>query len=230
MQKEVYIFRGQSSESYKSFSKRMYELGNTLLEKLGPHALKASLTTRRPPRISIIPFKKDKIAVFSLRGRKGDDTGFLSEIQGFDGGYQVEEAIPVAYEKTWEDRNPTPGECLLTLFHKKADLDYEVFIRRWHEGHTPLSLKLHPLWNYVRNVVEKKTSEHGAWYDGIVEEQFKKGSHLLNPLIFFGPPLKVPWHMMQVLTDTKSFIDMKRIETYLTTEVHFLSDQQSTIP
>ena len=227
MQKEIYIFRGQASESYKSFTKRMFELADVLLEQSNPDALKASLTTKQRPRISIIPFRKDKIAVFSLRGSKQDCSGFLSGIQGFAGGYQVEEALPVAYEKTWEDRSPTPGECLLTLFHKKADLDYEVFIRRWHEGHTPLSLKLHPLWNYNRNVVKKEITDPAFWYDGIVEEQFKESSHLLNPWIFFGPPLKVPRHMFQVYADTRSFIDMKRIETYLATEVHFLSDQQS---
>jgi hypothetical protein len=66
-------------------------------------------------------------------------------------------------------------------------------------------------------------SDNAIWYDGIVEEQFRESSHLLNPLVFFGPPLKVPWHMIQVLTDTRSFIDMKRIETYLATEVHFKS-------
>lgn len=228
MQKEIYIFRGQSSESYSSFTKRMFALADSLLEQLGPDALSASLTTRRPPGISIIPFKRDKVSVFSLRGRKQDASGFLSGVKGFAGAYLVEEAIPVAYEKTWEDRSPTPGECLLTLFHKKADLDYDVFIRRWHEGHTPLSLKLHPLWNYNRNVVKEDITGQSPWYDGIVEEQFKEGSHLLNPMIFFGPPLKVPRHMLQVLADTRSFIDMKKIETYLASEIHFLSSPQST--
>jgi hypothetical protein len=223
MQKEIYIFRGQSSENYKSFTKRMFDLAEVILEQCEPETLKASLTTRRPPRISVIPFRKYKIAVFSLLGRKKDGFGFLTGIQGFTGGYLVEEAIPVNYDKTWEDRSPTPGECLLTLFHRKPDLEYDLFIRRWHEGHTPLSLKLHPLWNYNRNVVKKEITGQASWYDGIVEEQFKEGSHLLNPLVFFGPLWKVPRHMIQVYADTRSFIDMKRIETYLATEVHFLS-------
>ncbi len=90
-------------------------------------------------------------------------------------------------------------------------------------GHTPLSLRLHPLWNYNRNVVNSTLTGNSKWYDGIVEEQFKKPSDLLNPLIFFGPPLKVPLHMYQVLKDTRSFIDMRKIETYLTTEFHFKS-------
>lgn len=223
MQKEIYIFRGQSSEDYPSFRKRMFELADQLLEKGEPQALKASLTTRRPPGISVIPFKKDKIAVFSLWGRKQDCSEFLSGVHGFAGSYLVEEAVPVSYEKTWEDGSQTPGECLLTLFHSKPDLEYDLFIKRWHEGHTPLSLKLHPLWNYNRNVVKKLINSDSARYDGIVEEHFLKSSHLLNPMIFFGPPLKVPRHMIQVYADTKSFIDMKRIETYLATEVHFLS-------
>ncbi len=223
MQKEIYIFRGLSSEDHKSFTDRMFELADALLEKCLPDTLKMSLTTKRPPAISVIPFKKDKIAVFSLSGRKQDCSLHLSGTGGFGGGYQVEEAIPVAYEKTWEDRSPTPGVCLLTLFHSKPNLDDERFISRWHDGHTPLSLKLHPLWNYNRNVVKKMISDNAMWYDGIVEEQFRESSQLLNPLVFFGPPLKVPWHMLQVLTDTRSFIDMKRIETYLATEVHFKS-------
>lgn len=223
MQKEIYIFRGLSSEDHKIFTGRMFEVADSLLDKCAPDTLKMSLTTKPPPGISVIPFKKDKIAVFSLSKGKQDCFDLLSETAGFVGAYQVEEAVPVAYEKNWEDRSPTPGVCLLTLFHSKPNLDYDLFISRWHDGHTPLSLKLHPLWNYNRNVVKKMIPDNAVWYDGIVEEQFRESSQLLNPLIFFGPPLKVIWHMVQVLTDTRSFIDMKRIETYLATEVHFKS-------
>jgi hypothetical protein len=223
MQKEIYIFRGSATESYGHFRKRMFELGEALLETCRPLALKASLTTRRPPMIHIIPFKRRKVAVFSLTGKTKDVTALLSETRGFSGAYLVEEAIPRAYEKTWEDREPTPGVCLLTLFHRKPGLDQELFVKRWFEGHTPLSLKLHPLWNYNRNRVTEETTGRGAWYDGIVEEQFRERSHLLNPWVFFGPTLKVPRHMFQVYTDTRGFIDMKNIETYLATEVHFLA-------
>ena len=55
-------------------------------------------------------------------------------------------------------------------------------------------------------------------FDGIVEEQFSKPSDLLNPMRFFGPLLKMPLHMMQVWMDSRSFIDMKRIEVYLAAE------------
>jgi hypothetical protein len=56
-----------------------------------------------------------------------------------------------------------------------------------------------------------------------VEEQFRTAPDLLNPLKFFGPPLKVPYHMYLVYRDTVSFIDMTRIEAYLATEIHIKS-------
>jgi len=223
MHKEIYILKSQLSEDYKRFKNRMFNLCNAVTEKYEPESLKTCLTVKPPPRISVIPFKREKIAVISLTRKTNSSIDMITQEKGFTGSYQVEEAIPVAYEKSWKDGNPTPGVCLLTLFHKKPGLDQETFINRWHHSHTPLSLRLHPLWNYNRNVVNSISSEDSKWYDGIVEEQFQKPSDLLNPFVFFGPPLKVPLHMYQVLKDTRSFIDMRRIETYLTTEIHFKS-------
>ena len=223
MQKEVYIIRGLPSEDYKAFKDRVFRLSEDVLEKNGPEKLKICLTEVRPPRISVIPFKKKKVAALSVYSSKGGAIRAITETPGYTGGYAVEEAIPVSYSKSWEDGSPTPGVCLLTLFHKKPGIDQGTFIKRWHEGHTPLSLKLHPLWNYNRNVVQGVLTDNSLWYDGIVEEQVEKASDLLNPCVFFGPLHKVPIHMYQVLMDTRSFIDMKRIETYLASEYHLKS-------
>ena len=223
MHKEVYLIKGLSSEDYKTFIDRVFELSEKVLKQDAPAKLKVCLTSARPPRISIIPFKRKKIAAISIYRNKGPLLKQLTEAEGFAGGYEVEEAIPVSYSRNWKDGEQTPGVCLLTLFHKKPGIEHETFIRRWHEGHTPLSLKLHPLWNYNRNVVAGTLCESSSWYDGIVEEQVQKASDLLNPWVFFGPPLKVPIHMYQVFMDTRSFIDMRRIETYLATEIHLKS-------
>jgi len=223
MQKAVYILKGGPVENYSVFATRMLRLARLLSKECTSGSLRITLTSRKPPLFSVIPFRRDRVAVISTSG--GDDRLFelVSEADGFKGGYLVEEAVPVAYEKYWDDLTPTPGICLLTLFHKKPGIDQEVFIRRWFEGHTPLSLKLHPLWNYNRNRVEEMITDDSAWYDGIVEEQFRTAADLLNPFNFFGPPLLVPKHMIEVYRDTKSFIDMKRIETYLATEYHIKS-------
>lgn len=223
MHKEIYILKSQLSEDYKSFKNRIFNLSSGVIDQYGPETLKTCLTVKPPPRVSVIPFKREKIAVISLTRKIYSAMDLITREQGFTGSYQVEEAIPVAYEKTWKDGDATPGVCLLTLFHKKPGLDQETFINRWHHSHTPLSLRLHPLWNYNRNVVKSILSEDSLWYDGIVEEQFHLPSDLLNPIVFFGPPLKVPLHMYQVLKDTRSFIDMRKIETYLATEFHFKS-------
>jgi len=111
--------------------------------------------------------------------------------------------------KTWQNGEPTPGVCLLTLFHQKPGIDYQTFLHRWHNSHTPLSLKLHPLWNYNRNVVKEKITEYRDWYDGIVEEQTRTRAELLNPVKFFGKPHKILQNMLAVYTDTKSFLDYK---------------------
>jgi hypothetical protein len=223
MQKEIYIIRGLPSEDYKSFKNRIFDLSEAVIKKDNPEKLKICLTLNRPPRISIIPFKRKKIASFSVHRERGPLIKTFTEAAGFAGGYAVEEAIPVSYSRNWDDGVITPGICLLTLFHRKPAIDEDTFIRRWHEGHTPLSLKLHPLWNYYRNVVSRTLTENSSWYDGIVEEQVQKEVELLNPFIFFGPPLKVPVHMFQVFMDTRSFIDMRRIETYLASEFHLKS-------
>ena len=223
MPKEIYILNGLPGEDYSEFRNRIFQLSNDLLIRFKPDSLKINLTLKAPPGISIIPFKRKKIAVLSLTRSYTEPIDMLSSADGFRGGYVVEEALPVAYEKTWKDGEATPGECLLTLFHSKPGLDRDTFIKRWHEVHTPFSLRLLPLWNYNRNVVMATLGKDSVSYDGIVEEQFRKASDLLNPLFFFGPPLKVPKHMYQVFMDSRSFIDMKRIETYLSTEIHLKS-------
>ena len=216
--KEIYILKGTSGESYPQFSERIFNLIERikLLEKI--IKIKLTLTEVLPPKISIIPFKKEKVAVISIVLDKNTDLSFIVESNGFIGSYEVEEAVPVAYKPTWELGEITPGACLLTLFHSRKDIDYDTFIDRWHNSHTPLSLRLHPLWNYIRNVVKRATVEDSVWYDGIVEEHVRSKRELLNPFIFFGPFFKVPYHMLLVYRDTKSFIDYKRIETYLVNE------------
>jgi len=223
MQKEVYLIRGTPSEDHKSFSDRIFRISEEVLHQGSHEKLKICLTLRHPPRISIIPFKRKKIASVSVYREGGAPLKSFTEAAGFAGAYEVEEALPVTYSKDWQDGQETPGACLLTLFHQKPGISHDTFIRRWHQGHTPLSLKLHPLWNYSRNVVKAKLTGDSPWFDGIVEEQVRKTPDLLNPFIFFGPPLKVPIHMYQVLKDTRSFIDMKHMETYLASEIHLKS-------
>ena len=223
MNKAMYLIRGLKEESYDDFKKRIHDLANDIYKKYDPATLKIVLTETPPPLFSIIPFRKTKIAVFSI---KNDASTFIPEIKntnGFTGAFEVTEALPVAYTKNWQDGTATPGICLLTLFNQKKNIDHKTFIDRWHNGHTPLSLKLHPLWNYNRNVVDQRNPENIENWDGIVEEHFRTKSDLLNPFKFFGHPFRIIPNMLLVYLDTKSFLDYKTIEPYLAMEYHLKS-------
>jgi hypothetical protein len=225
MNKEIYLVKGKGQESYDDFSSRIFKLVLSLVNELNPEALKFTITGEAPPRITIIPFKRSKIAAISIYKSDPEPVAAIRNSEGFYGAYRVTEALPVEYQKTWKDGTPTPGACLLTLFSKKKNIDYGTFIKRWHDSHTPLSLRIHPLWNYVRNVVDEGMSEDSAHFDGIVEEQVREASDLLNPFKFFGNPLVIIPRMLMVYYDTKSFIDYGGMETYLAEEYHIKSKE-----
>jgi hypothetical protein len=222
MRKEIYLVRGNEKEDYRAFTDRILTLARETAAIGNPEALRITLTRQAPPKISVIPFRKDKIAAFSVYKENNEAISILNCAAGFGGAFKVEEALPVVYEKTWANGESTPGACLLTLFHRKPGIDYDLFLERWHNSHTPLSLKIHPLWNYNRNVVLQKISDHPDWYDGIVEEQTRTRPELTNPFIFFGNGLEIIGNMIAVYNDIRSFLDYKRIETYLATEYHII--------
>lgn len=219
MRKEIYLIRGERQEKYGDFESRIVALARKVADHENPPGLKLTVTAEAPPVLSVIPFSRKKLAVISVFPVGGASSAILKDAQGFAGAFLVEEALPVAYERTWAPGTPTPGPCLLTLFHRRPGIDQATFLDRWHYGHTPLSLKLHPLWHYNRNVVLEKLSDHPSWYDGIVEELTRTRAELLNPFKFFGRPHRVIQNMLAVYTDTRSFLDYRRIETYLTREI-----------
>lgn len=216
--KTIYIIRGATEESYKEFNDRILDLSRKVADSTTVSWASVTLSECPPPRVSVIPFKKGKIASLSAIGAFADPPELITRSGGFAGAYQVTEALPVSYSKTWPDGQRTPGACLLTLFKKKKSLDYETFIDRWHNSHTPLSLKIHPLWHYNRNVVDKRLTDVSEPWGGIVEEHFRERRHLTNPFIFFGNPLTMWHHMIQVYMDTRSFLDYSTIEPYLVQE------------
>lgn len=225
MRKYIFLIRGENTETYEDFTARMLDTANTMALLHKPDQVKLTVTASPPPAVSIIPFKKTRIAALSVYDPRKGFMDTMQRVKGLEGVYQVKEAIPVAYTKTWADHEPTPGVCLLTLFKQKKGIDYDTFIDRWHNSHTPLSLKLHPLWNYNRNVVVDRVKETTQPWDGIVEEHFKTASDLLNPFRFFGNPLAIGYNMLRVYLDTKSFLDYKTIEPYLAREYHIMSHQ-----
>lgn len=223
MIKSIYLIRGSKEEEYYAFKKRIFKSIEDFIKENNPNAIKVVITENPPPAISIIPFKRKKIAVISVKSENSFADTNLENTDGFVSRFEVKEALPVAYSKSWNDGEATPGINLLTLFNKKKDISYKSFIDIWHNSHTPLSLKIHPLWNYNRNVVERKDEKNIENWDAVVEEHFKERSDLLNPFTFFGCPSKIIGNMIAVYRDTKNFIDYPTMEPYLAKEYHFKS-------
>ena len=98
---------------------------------------------------------------------------------------------------------------LVTLFRKPDRLSYEAFIKHWHESHTPLSLEVHPLWCYIRNVVERAVTPDAPEFHGIVEEQFRTVEDLTDPDRFYGSEE----NQRRVLEDAREFLDLEKIQT-----------------
>ena len=220
----MYVLRGKG-ESYAAWSERMKAVASDLLER-GPTRLQLTVTERPPPKVSFFPFKSDRLAIFNVYADGDDPSRFTEALRAGAGslsGYAVDEAYPVDYEKTWQDGEPTPSPILVTMLHKKSGVAADEYIRRWHDGHTPLSLEVHPLWYYQRNVVVEPVTDGAEPSDGIVLEACRTRGDLLNPARFFGGALKMVPNMIRVAKDISGFLDMKKTENYYATEYHLRS-------
>ena len=221
----MYVLRG-NGESHAAWATRMrQDLGQRLLA-LGPSKLQLTVTEGPPPKLSLFPFNDQPIAIFNVYGGSDDPSHFTDALRDAAtsvSGYAVEEAYPVNYEKAWSDGEPTPSPILLTMLHKKAGVATEEFIQRWHDGHTPLSLQIHPLWYYQRNVIREPLIEGSEPSDGIVLEACRTRGDLLNPTRFFGGGFRMVPNMLRVAKDINGFLDMKKTETFYATEYHLRS-------
>jgi hypothetical protein len=223
LKKWMFVLRG-NGESHASWGRRMRDEVSAQLLQLGPSKLQ--LTEAPPPKLSLFPFKRQPIAIFNVYDEADDPSRYVEALQSAASsvsGYEVDEAYPVAYDRVWKDGEPTPSPILLTMLRKKAGVTSDEYIRRWHGGHTPLSLQIHPLWYYQRNVIHKAVTDGADPSDGIVLEACRTRGDLLNPARFFGGALEMVPNMLRVANDIKGFLDMKKTETFYATEYHLRS-------
>ena len=216
----LYLIRRPAGDDRQDFRDSVLAFAE---EKLAPLAggLTVALTEEAPPAWSVIPFRKDLVALISMEGV--DELSIWPQApEGFAGAYISDVAVPVLHSRTWAMGTRSPGVGLLTLFRRKKGLTEEDFLRRWFEGHTVLTLEVHPNVGYVRNRITGKYPDagpEGVDHDGIVEEQYDPPGELLKPWKFFGgSALKMLPTMLRVYKDVKGFIDYSSIETWLTRE------------
>jgi hypothetical protein len=96
--------------------------------------------------------------------------------------YLVDETIP-----RWEANEPAAGAVTLTsLLHRPPSLSVQEFLDHWFEVHLPMSLRIHPQWTYVANVVSEALTPSAPAADAICEEGFRDVADVLDPTRFFG--------------------------------------------
>lgn len=196
------------------------ELGTRWRPSLAPLArvvdAMVHVTEEPPPRLAVVPFRRDPIALVSVRGdvaALAEARAIVRSLPGRVEGWRVAESVPVA-----RPAHEPAQATLLTLFRKSPRLDRDAFFREWFGKHTPMSLEIHPLTGYVRNVVEDVLIEGSARWDGIVTEDFAERAHLTSARHLFGGARRMVPNMIRVGLHVSHFLDMRTIETYLVTE------------
>lgn len=226
MNKYQYIIRDQGNLNNAEFRSRIFDGMVPALLQLTPTGLKVGITDIPRPKFTVLPLGKDRLALLSVwsesevlpeEWKKGHINGLTIQ------GYQIEESVPVAYDRTWPDGQVSPGIVLLTLLKQNPKLSYDEFMHEWHGRHTPKAMRIHPFWNYIRNVIKTTTIPGSPEFEGIVEEHFRTRADCINPVRMFGGPLKFLPNMIEVGLHAKHFLDLGMTENYLLSETHVLT-------
>lgn len=224
MQKYQLLLRPRAGQALENFKSEVNEQIVPALLQQEPQGLKLCITDTPPPRLTILPLRNEGLALISFWSDKAPVLSLASTEDPLPlTGYQVDESVPRAYDRNWPDGQATPGVCLLTILRRHPQRSYDEFLQEWHGRHTPKALRIHPLWNYIRNVVKAPLTDDAPAADGLVEEHFRERADALNPVRMFGGPLKFLPHMLEVFRHVSYFLDLKNCENYWLTEYHIRS-------
>jgi hypothetical protein len=228
MVKYIFLIRPPDKVDLPSLKSQVLDRLVPSLLKLNPEKLKIDLTEPKRPRLTVLPLAKNHLAMISVwdaqAGRVGQWHSDIASLGWNVAGYQVMESTPKAYTKEWKDGEVSPGIVMLTLMKKNRRLSQEQFMHEWFDHHTPkIALKVHPLWNYIRNVVESAVVEGSPKLDGIVEEHSLERRDVTNPARYFGGVFVMLPNMIRVGLHANKFLEISAVENYLLTEYHVRS-------
>jgi hypothetical protein len=222
---DKYIFclednlKTMTREQFRDFI--LHEVAPSIM-KHGPANCKVTISAVKQPTITILPLKRNGFAMFSVTGVDRDalfnELGSILNPGRLLYGYAVHESPYLLSARSWSHGSESPGLILLTMFRKKKNLPRETFMRIWFGEHSPMSIVIHPLGDYIRNVVTGYLTEDTPGVDGIVEEHFGSDRDLLNPVRMFGGIRKVLPSMLRIQRHVSGFIDLSNIKNYICRE------------
>jgi hypothetical protein len=218
-----HVFFARSSGDREAFTAAVFERTIPAVRQLSPGPLKVGLTDAPNPKRSLVPLRRKNLLMVSVWGEI--DAGEVARALDGPGvevfGYRVDESIPIKVERAWrvgERGDPPPGVVLLTLLARSPRLDRDEFLAEWHGVHTPKAMRIHPMWGYVRNVIEARLPEASPEFEGVVEEHYRERADVLNPVRMFGGALRFVPNTIEILRHVRHFLDLQRTENYLLSE------------
>jgi hypothetical protein len=88
-------------------------------------------------------------------------------------GYLALESVPIVSEERLRcDGKRSRGFTLVTAITKLPSIDYETFLRIWHEDHKLVARETQRSFSYVRNTLVRSLTDGAPGFAGIVEEGF----------------------------------------------------------
>ena len=199
------------------------ELRAALLEKAAPalraagareitvHVQDEEVADGTPMRRSAPPIR----AMVSFWMQNADDRGpcegALAEHARRLAGYLVVESRPLVHEAPKGRR--TPGMNQVTCITKKPGLDYDEFIRIWHQDHKVVAVETQSTVGYVRNVIVRKLTESAPDWDAIVEETFPIEA-LTDPRVFYDAKSaeELERNSARMVESCQRFLDFEPLE------------------
>jgi hypothetical protein len=226
MEKLVYLLWRDASEDADAFARRLVGAAGPKLVASGARSVTVNAADAQADLGRTVPIRDSApefAGVVSFWLGCVDDHAacepILRDAAARIAGYLVTESVPRDFDqRTWPDGARSPGVKLISVFEQPARLTREEFIARWHGSHTPLSLEIHPLWRYVRNVVARPLTAGAPNFAGIVEEHVRELADLTDPARFYGGKANMAANMKRVLDDARSFLDLERVASVVASE------------
>ncbi len=223
MQKHIYFIRSAENQ-HGDLKRKVLEHVVTPLKAQAYTHIKLNISLA-PPSLSLVPFSKNAMIMISLWSEEGltPEASTLEAMKtlGQVWSYAVDESAPVQYQRDWPNESDSPGVVLLTLLKKNPNISYDDFMHEWHGRHTPKAMRIHPMWNYIRNVTLERLQPDSPAFEGFVEEHYRQLSDVTNPIKMFGGGF-FTWikNIIEVGLHVKTFLDLPNLENYLMSEYH----------
>jgi len=191
-------------------------LGGVADAVIGAGARKVTVNVADTKLPSLRPNRDDGASLTAMVSVWGIEDSALPQLcqtldptGSYAAGYRVSEATPLDYDHKGRHGSRSPGVVQVTCLRRRPGMNRAAFIEHWHRRHTPLALRVHPLWRYGRNVVDEAITRDAPAHEGLVELHFRHAEDLTDVERLYGGDRA---NAQVIAEDVRTFIDMQTIQ------------------